>query len=98
MLLCSLLSFFFNFLILIVLFIFLNTLPLEHIAVSFIPKSIPKPFVFMLVTFIVSSISIISDKKYLSAILVIVPLFILAFLGMYPYSFTLKIQSQFYYF
>ena len=33
--------------------------------------------------------SIISDKKYLSAILVIVPLFILAFLGMYPYSFTL---------
>ena len=53
------------------------------------PKSIPKPLLFVFVTFIVSSISVISDKKYLSAILVIVPLFILAFFGMYPYSLSL---------
>ena len=58
-------------------------------AVFLIPKSIPKPFVLVLAIGIISSISIISDKKYLSAILVIIPLLILTFLGIYPYSFTL---------
>ena len=68
---------------------FLNILPSEHIAVSLIPKSTPNPFVLVFSVLTISSTSIISDRKYLSAILDIVPLFILAFLGIYPYSFTL---------
>ena len=54
-----------------------------------IPKSIPNPFVFVLTIGMISSTSITSDKKYLSAILVIVPLLIFAFSGIYPYSLSL---------